>query len=139
MGGEPGMTIVPNLLVTGILNIVISLAVVVWAACTHDKKGGRILILLSLLMLLVGGGLGPPVIGVLAGVAGTGIGTQSAWWQKRLSESGWRFLGALWPGIFGVAAINGIFLVIGSVGQRGKRGEKDNAYSDQKDAARVHG
>lgn len=32
MGGEPGMTIVPNLLLTGILAVVISLAVIVWAA-----------------------------------------------------------------------------------------------------------
>jgi hypothetical protein len=115
MGGEPGMTLVPNLLVTGILNIVVSLAVVIWAAFVHDRKGGRILILLSGLMLLVGGGFGPPILGILAGVAGTGIDTPSPWWQKRLSRRGWRLVGRLWPGIFGVAVVNGVFLVVGSV------------------------
>ncbi|MFN2227261.1 MAG: hypothetical protein ACK2UY_13155 [Anaerolineae bacterium] len=115
MGGEPGMTLVPNLLVTGILNIVVSLTVVIWAAFVHDRKSGRILLLLSVLMLLVGGGFGPPILGILAGVAGMGIDTPSSWWQKRLSRKGWHRLGRLWPGMFGIAAINGVFLVVGSV------------------------
>lgn len=115
MGGEPGMTLVPNLLVTGILNIVVSLAVILWAAFVRDRKSGRILLLLSMLMLLVGGGFGPPILGILAGVAGTAIDTPSGWWQKRLSRKGWRLLGRLWPGVFGVTVVNGVFLVVGSV------------------------
>jgi hypothetical protein len=116
MGGEPGMTIVPNLLVTGILTILVSLAAVIWsAAFVQRKNGGWFLILLSALMLLVGGGFGPPLIGILAGVAGTGIGKPSTWWRKRLSGNGWRFLATLWPWLFAIAVINGLFLVIGSV------------------------
>jgi len=116
MGGEPGMTIVPNLRITGILTIIISLAVVIWsAAFVQGKSGGRILILLSVLLLLVGGGFGPPIIGILAGVAGTGIGRPSTWWRRRLSSPAWRFLTSAWPWIFGIAVINGVFLVIGSV------------------------
>ena len=115
MGGEPGMTIVPNLLVTGLLTILVSLAVVVWAALVRNRNGGRILVLLSVIMLLVGGGFGPPIIGILAGVAGTGIGAPSTWWRKRLSVNVRRFLAPLWPWIFGIAAANGVFLVIGSV------------------------
>jgi hypothetical protein len=116
MGGEPGMTIVPNLLVTGILTIIVSLAVVSWAAAfVQRKNGGRILLLLSVIMLLVGGGFGPPSIGILAGVAGTGIGMPSTWWRKRLSDNVRRFLAALWPWSFGIAVTNGVFLVIGSV------------------------
>ena len=115
MGGEPGMTIVPNLLVTGILTILVSLAVMVCAASVRNKNGGRVLLLLSVIMLLVGGGFGPPIIGILAGVAGTGIGAPSTWWSKRLAASVWRFLGTLWPWVFGVAVINGVFLVIGSL------------------------
>ena len=115
MGGEPGMTIVPNLLVTGLLTILVSLAVVVWAALVRNRNGGRILVLLSVIMLLVGGGFGPPIIGILAGVAGTGIGAPSTWWRKRLSVNVRRFLAPLWPWIFGIAVANGVFLVIGSV------------------------
>ncbi|HAF70118.1 TPA: hypothetical protein DCL37_01955 [Candidatus Acetothermia bacterium] len=76
MGGEPGMTIVPNLLVTGVLTIIVSLAVIVWSvAFVQRKRGGLILILLSTAMLLVGGGFGPPIMGILAGVAGLGTKT----------------------------------------------------------------
>jgi len=65
------MTIVPNLLITGILCIVVSLAVVAWAAALVQRsRGGLVLILLSVAMLLVGGGFAPPLMGLLAGVAG---------------------------------------------------------------------
>jgi len=116
MGGEPGMTIVPSLLVTGILTVLVSLAIVVWsAAFMRDRTAGRILLLLSVIMLLTGGGFGPPIIGILAGVAGTGIGKPSPWWRSRLSRGVWRSLVALWPWIFGIAVANGVFLVIGSL------------------------
>lgn len=116
IGGEPGITIVPNLLVTGILTIIVSLTVIIWAAAFVQRKhGGRVLILLSVIMLLVGGGVGPPLIGILAGVAGTGIKASSPWWYKHLTITFRRFLAVLWPWIFGIAVINGVFLVIGSV------------------------
>jgi hypothetical protein len=111
MGGEPGMTIIPSLLITGILTIIVSLATVVWAAAFVQRKhGGRILILLSATMLLVGGGFGPPIIGMLAGAAGTGIGAPL---RRGARMSG--FLAVLWPWVFGISTINGVFLVIGSV------------------------
>jgi hypothetical protein len=116
MGGEPGITIVPNLLITGILAIIVSLIVIIWAvAFIKRKNGGRILILLSVIMLLVGGGIGPPVIGILAGVAGLGINAPLNWWRKRLSVNLRRSFATLWPWIFSVGVINGVFLVIGSV------------------------
>ena len=114
-GGEPAMTIVPNLLVTGILTCLVSLAVVVCAIFVRSRKNGQILLALSVAMLLVGGGFGPPIIGILAGVAGTGVGTSSVWWRKHLSANVWCFLGRLWPWLFAIAAANGVFLVIGSV------------------------
>lgn len=68
------MTIVTNLLVTGVLTIIVSLAVIVWSvAFIQRKRGGLILILLSTAMLLAGGGFGPPILGILDGVAGLGI------------------------------------------------------------------
>jgi hypothetical protein len=116
MGGEPAMTIVPNLLLTGVLNIVVSLAVIVWSAVFVQRKGGgRVLMVLSIVMLLVGGGFGPPTLGLLAGVAGTGIGAPLTGWRKRLPVNVRHFLARLWPWVFGICAINGVFLVIGSV------------------------
>lgn len=116
MGGEPAMTIVPNLLVTGLLTIVVSLAILVWAAVfVQRKNGGRILIGLSIVMLLVGGGFGPPIIGILAGAAGTGINAPLTGWRSRLSANVQHLLAKLWPWAFGAAAISGTFLVVGSV------------------------
>ena len=74
LAGEPAMTIIPSFLVTGILTIIFGLIVAVWAAkFVHRKNGGLVLILLSIIMLLVGGGLFPPVFGVAAGLIGTRI------------------------------------------------------------------
>jgi hypothetical protein len=110
------MTIIPNFLITGILTIIVSLALVVWsAAFVQRKHGGLILILLSIAMLLVGGGFAPPVIGVLAGVAGLGIDASFTKWRARLSANVRRLLARLWPWVFGVCAVVGLFLVIGHV------------------------
>ena len=70
MGGEPGLTIIPNMLVTGLLTIVVSLAVIVWSlSFVQREHGGLVLFLLTFGMLLVGGGFGPPVVGMLAAIA----------------------------------------------------------------------
>jgi hypothetical protein len=63
------MTVVPNLLLTGILAIVMGIIVTIWAAkFIQHKNGGLILILLSIVMLLVGGGLIPLFFGIAAGM-----------------------------------------------------------------------
>ncbi len=65
------MTLIQNFLITGIFAILVSLVVVAWAAMfVQRKNGGLTLILLSILMLLVGGGFVPPLFGVIAGVIG---------------------------------------------------------------------
>jgi hypothetical protein len=116
MGGEPAMTIIPNLLVTGILTILVSLMVIVWSiAFVQRKNSGLILLLLSIAMLLLGGGFAPPIIGFLAGIAGLGIRSPHTWWRAHLSINVQRFLAKLWPWVFSVCVINGVFLVVGSV------------------------
>jgi len=116
MGGEPGMTVIPNLLVTGILTIVFSLALAGWAmAFVHRRHGGLVQLLLSLGMLLVGGGFGPPIIAILASVAGLGIGASHNRWRARLPHGLQRLLALLWPWLFGVRVADGVFLVIGSL------------------------
>jgi hypothetical protein len=66
----------------------------IWAAAfIHKKHGGLVLILLSIALLLVGGGLFPPVIGAIAGVVGTRINTPLTRQPGRVL----RFLARLWP------------------------------------------
>lgn len=56
--GEPAMTIIPNFLLTGILAIIMGIIVTIWSAAYIERKnGGLILILLSIIMLLFGGGI----------------------------------------------------------------------------------
>ena len=115
MGGEPAMTIVPNLLATGLFAIIFSLATIVWSIVFVQRMhGGLVLILLSIVMLLVGAGFAPPILGILAGVAGLGINAHS-WWGTRLPINIQHFLAKSWPWVFGICLINGIFLVVGSI------------------------
>jgi len=71
---EPAMTIIPNFLITGILATIIGLAILVWAILFIQRKyGGLGFILLSIALLLFGGGLFPPLIGIVGGVAGVKV------------------------------------------------------------------
>jgi hypothetical protein len=91
---EPAMSLLPNYLFTGILTILLSLAILIWsAAFVQRKHGGTVLILLSLALLLLGGGFFPPLIGLVGGVAGTRILKPISGQPSRLT----RFVARLWP------------------------------------------
>jgi hypothetical protein len=95
---EPAMTIIPNFFITGILALISGIIVLIWAAkFVQRKNGGLVLILLSILMLLFGGGIFPPLIGIVAGVAGTKINAPLTRQPMRLCSSMLRFLAKLWP------------------------------------------
>jgi len=66
-------------------------------------------------MLLVGGGFAPPLVGILAGWAGTGINSPLKWWRARLSVSLRRFLARLWPWLSGACLIASLVLFVGSL------------------------
>jgi hypothetical protein len=113
LSGEPALTLVPNLLVTGILAILISLLYLVWAIWFVQRKhGGQVLMLLSIAMLLMGGGLFPPVFGLILGAAATRIPSPARMnaplaWQPVRRSSGLRYrLAKLWPWFFGAGVIS---------------------------------
>lgn len=98
LGGEPAMTVIPNLLITGILAVLISLALLVWSVrFVHRQNGALIMSLLSAVLLLVGGGIFPPVFGILIGVVATRIRSPLSWWRAHLSNGFRRILAKLWP------------------------------------------
>jgi len=91
---EPAMTVIPSFWVTGILATVIGLMTMIWAAAfVQSKNGGIVLILLSIALLLVGGGLFPPLIGIIAGVVATRINAP----LTKQPGSVLRFFAKLWP------------------------------------------
>ncbi|WKZ35141.1 MAG: isoprenylcysteine carboxylmethyltransferase family protein [Anaerolineales bacterium] len=89
----PAMTLIPNLLVTGIAAMLAGVGMTVWAAAfVGRRRGGRVLGLLTLLALLVGGGFVPVFIGMAAAVTAGNLGSPA-----RPGGAGWRFVAALWP------------------------------------------
>ncbi len=72
LGGEPALTVVPNLALTGVLAMAAAVVLGVWAVWFIERpRGGVVLIALSIVLLLVGGGFGPPLIGIILGLAAT--------------------------------------------------------------------
>lgn len=97
LAGEPAMTIIPKLLLTGILAIFFSLLLFVWSTLFVQKKnGGLTMILLCIGMLLAGGGIFPPVLGIIIGSVGTRINAPLPWWCRHLPAGLRRFLASLW-------------------------------------------
>ncbi len=100
-GHEPAMTIIPNLLVTGICAMIASLLIIVWAiAFVQRKNGSVVLFLLSVVLLLVGGGFGPITLLVTACIAAIMTNKPLTWWRSHLSANLRRFLAKSWPWSF---------------------------------------
>jgi hypothetical protein len=113
---EPAMTIIPNLLATGILATLVSMVFLVWATMFVQRTyGGLVLILLSVVMLLVGGGFGPPILGIVVGAAATRIDAPMRWWRTHLSSGSRRFLAGLWPWSFAAGVIGWLLLLPGTI------------------------
>jgi hypothetical protein len=91
---EPAMTVIPSFLISGIVATLLGIVTIIWAAAfIHKKHGGLIMMLLSVALLLTGGGLFPPVIGLVAGVVATRINAPLNREPTPLSS----FLAKLWP------------------------------------------
>jgi hypothetical protein len=92
--GEPAMTVVPNLRVSGLLTIFVALIFIVWVTLFIQRKhGGLVLMLLSAVWLLVGGGFGPPLLGLILGAVATRIHAPAT----RGNARGFRLvLGQMW-------------------------------------------
>jgi hypothetical protein len=114
VSGEPAMTLIPNLLITGILAIFVSLVLLIWAVLfVHKKNGSLVMILTSIILLLVGGGLFPPVFGVLIGIVAGKIHSPLTWWRSHLSEGSRRFLAKAWPWVFAACIISWLAMLPG--------------------------
>jgi hypothetical protein len=97
-GTERALTIIPNFFVTGILAMIVGLSVTIWAGYYIDKKyGARVLMLLSIILWLVGGGFAPIFMAIFASLAATRINKPLNWWRAHLPPSIRGFLAKLWP------------------------------------------
>jgi hypothetical protein len=91
---EPAMSILPNFLITGILAMLLSLALIVWVGWFLQRRhGGWVQMALSVLLLLFGGGFFPPIIAFVGGIAATQINRPLSRRPARLT----RYAARLWP------------------------------------------
>jgi len=94
----PAVTILPSFLVSGVISIIVSLIIIVWAIVFWRwLYGGQVLILLSIIQLLVGGGFISPVLGIIAGLVGLTLREPFGWLQDHLSDDWKGRLASVWP------------------------------------------
>jgi hypothetical protein len=111
LNGEPALTVLPNLRLTGLLAIGFSLLFAVWAIFFAQRKyGGWILMLLAIPMLLFGGGIFPPILGMLIGAAASAFPFPVR--QKQVGGIA-RFIGLSWRWIQVVCCISWLALLPG--------------------------
>lgn len=115
MAGEPAMSVLPNLLVSGLLTIGLSLATILCAvALLRRRYGGLLLMTLSALLLLLGGGIVPPVMGLIVGAAATRISKPPKPRPAPGPGSRKPLPGRLWPHIL-VASVLGYLALLPGV------------------------
>ncbi len=115
MGGEPGLTVLQTAGSAGVATLLLSTAVAGWSLLgMRRERGGSVLMLLSSGMLLAGGGVGPPLLGILAGAIGR-YSDREPRWISRLGPRARRRLARAWAPLLAIGAANATFLVIGSV------------------------
>ena len=92
--------------------MIIALALAIWSvAFVHRRGGGLVLILLSVALLLVGGGFGPSLIGLILGIAALRMHSV----PRRTSRSFLSPLARLWPWLVGVGVVAYLGLFPGAV------------------------
>jgi hypothetical protein len=91
---EPAVTVLPSLGAAGILTVLLGLLIILWSAFfIQSKYGGIVLILLSALLLPAGGGVFPPIIGLIGGIAGKQVNKPITNEPAGVT----RFAAKLWP------------------------------------------
>jgi hypothetical protein len=109
-GAEEAFTIVPNFLLTGILSVFVSLAIIFWSIGFLQKKSGStVFLLLFILLFFVGGGIGQVLFFIPTWAFSTRINKPLTWWEKTLPANIRGIIGKLWP--FSLSLLLLLFLI----------------------------
>lgn len=112
-GEETALTIIPNLLATGILAVVFGILVTIWSIKFIDKKyGAGILFLLGVILFLFGGGFAPIFMTTIASLTATRIYKPLKFWRAVLPGFLHRFLGTIWLWVLVTFIVIFVFSVI---------------------------
>jgi len=97
LGTEDAFTLIPNFMITGIVSMVVGVAIIVWSIWFLPTKLGRTVYLgLFILSFLVGGGIGQAFFFIPAWAFATRLEKPLTWWQKVLPRRIRPFLSRLW-------------------------------------------
>lgn len=112
LNGEPAMTVIPNLLLSGIATVVIALGLMALLFRGLDARyGPLVLVVLAVALLLVGGGFGPPLICLLlAACVGVVRHVERRRSSSRAAAAAGRLRAGLWPWFLGLCV--GSFLML---------------------------
>ena len=114
MSGEPAMTIIPNYLVTGLLATFFSCVfLIVFIKPSLDRNTNIVLFALLILMLLTGGGFGPPILGIIAVLIALKKNSPFKTWRK-LPLRFHSVLSMLWPWSFSICLLGWLMLFPGA-------------------------
>ena len=96
-GNEYAFTLIPNFLITGIVAMIVGLAIIIWSVgFVHKKNGPTVFFLLFVLLLLVGGGVAQILFFPWIWLVSTRINKPLIWWRKILPVKIQKPLGTLW-------------------------------------------
>lgn len=69
LSGEPAMSVIPNLFLTGLITVIVALTTIGWSLLLLKRKRGAWgQVALYILLLIVGGGVAPPIMGIILGI-----------------------------------------------------------------------
>jgi len=117
-GNEPALTLIPNFLLSGIVAMVIGLAIVIWSlGFVHRKHGSIILFTLFVLLLLLGGGVAQILFFPWICLVASRINKPLVWWQKVLPKKSLNPLSKLWKwSLISSATLLVIALILATTG-----------------------
>ena len=105
-GGEGAFTIIPNFLLTGLLALLVGLAIIIWSiGFVHKARGPLVYLLLFVLLFLVGGGIGQVVFFMPAWAVATQLHKPLLWWQLVLRAGIRKGLAQAWLWLLSTAAL----------------------------------
>jgi len=104
---ETVLTIIPNMLISGILSTAIGFLVAIWAYVYIGKKYGPVVFLiLSIVLFLVGGGFAPVFLTILAFIAATRVNRPLKFWQSVVPVGLRTLVAKLWPWTLVISVIS---------------------------------
>ena len=114
-GTEGAFTIIPNFLITGIIVILVSLAIILWSVkYIQLKHGSTVFLTLLIVLTIFGGGIGHIILFLPTWAYSTRINKSLDWWKKILTKRIRKVFSRLW--IYGLVLTLVSWLIVMELG-----------------------